>query len=59
MFREGLLRLCIMGLNEALIPQAQLAVRGGRFLLSRVLFLAILLAVYVFVVYISLRDERR
>jgi hypothetical protein len=32
---------------------------GGGFLLSRVLFLVILLVVYVFVVYISLRDGRR
>jgi hypothetical protein len=34
---------------------AQLTVRGGGFLLFRVLFLAILLVVYVFVVYMSLR----
>jgi hypothetical protein len=39
---------------------AQLTVRGGGFLLSRVLLLATLLVVYVFVVYnISLRDDGR
>jgi hypothetical protein len=38
---------------------AQLTVRGGGFLLPRVLFLVILLVVYVFVVYISLRDDGR
>jgi hypothetical protein len=38
---------------------AQLTVRGGGFLVSRVLFLFILLVVYDFVVYISLRDDRR
>jgi uncharacterized membrane protein len=38
---------------------AQLTMRGGGFLLSRVLSLVILLVVYVFVVYISLRDDGR
>jgi hypothetical protein len=39
---------------------AQLTVRGRGFLLSGVLFLIILLVVgYVFVVHISLRDDRR
>jgi hypothetical protein len=39
-------------------PRAQLTVRGGGFLLSRVLFL-VMLVVYVFVVCISLRDDGR
>jgi hypothetical protein len=38
---------------------AQLTMRGGGFLLSRVLFLIILLVVYVFVVYLSIWDDRR
>jgi hypothetical protein len=38
---------------------SQLTVRGGGFLLSRVLLLLILLVVHVFVVYISLPDDQR
>jgi hypothetical protein len=34
-------------------------VGGGGFLLSRVVFLVTLLVVYVFVVYITLRDDGR
>jgi hypothetical protein len=48
---------CLHVNNGASSPEgAQLTVRGGGFLLSRVLFLVIMLVVYVFVVYISLRD---
>jgi hypothetical protein len=44
---------CLHVNSGALIPEgAQLTVRGGGFLLSRVLLLVILLVVYVFVVYI-------
>jgi hypothetical protein len=37
----------------------QLSVRGGGFLLSRLLFLGLFFVVHVIVVYISLRDDGR
>jgi hypothetical protein len=52
---------CLDENSGALIPGvgAQLTVRGGRFLLSKILFLVIVLVLYLFVVYNSLRDDRR
>jgi hypothetical protein len=41
--------------NKQTPEEAQITVRGGGFLLAGLLFLGLLLAVYVFVVYISLR----
>jgi hypothetical protein len=51
---------CLDVNSGALVPRRSTAHREGRgFLLSRVLFLIILLVVYVFVVYISLLDDGR